>query len=94
MDILNALDKSDIVSIGFKAEMDETVAYENALKMLEKKSLDAVCLNIIKDENAFGSNSNSIELLLKNKIHSFKASKLELSLELLTCLEKEFDEYK
>ncbi|MFV0562067.1 bifunctional phosphopantothenoylcysteine decarboxylase/phosphopantothenate--cysteine ligase CoaBC [Malaciobacter mytili] len=94
MDILNALDKSDIVSIGFKAEMDETVAYENALKMLEKKSLDAVCLNIIKDENAFASNSNSIELLLKNKIHSFKASKLELSLELLTCLEKEFDEYK
>ncbi len=94
IDILSSLDKNEIVSIGFKAEMDEVIAYENALKMLENKSLDAVCLNIIKDKNTFGSNSNNIELILKNKTYSFKASKLELSLELLSCLEKEFDEYK
>ncbi len=94
MDILNTLDKNELISVGFKAEMDETVAYTNALKMLEKKALDAVCLNIIKDENNFGSNSNNIELILKNKTYSFKASKLELSFELLTCLEKEFYEYK
>lgn len=94
MDILSTLNKNDIVSIGFKAEMDETVANENAKNMLEKKSLDAVCLNILNSDNMFGSNNNSIELILKEKSYSFSASKFDVSMKLLNCLEKEFDEYK
>lgn len=93
IDILNSLDKQGIVSIGFKAEMDELVASENALKMLENKNLDAVCLNILNENNKFGSDSNSIELVLKEESHTFTADKFNLSLQLLKTLEKEFDEY-
>ena len=94
MDILKSLDKEGIVSIGFKAEMDENVASSNATSMLEKKNLDAVCLNIINEENNFGSNNNSIELILKNNSYEFKGSKLDISLEILEKMKVEFKEYE
>jgi len=94
VDILNSLDKKDIVSIGFKAEMDETVALLNAQNMLEKKSLDAVCLNILQDSDSFGSDENSIELILKDNSYSFTGDKLEISLDILDSLEKEFKDYE
>lgn len=91
-DILSSLNKNDIYSIGFKAEMDETVAFNNAQKMLENKKLDGVCLNILEDKNSFGSNKNSIELLLKNNTYKVAGEKLDISLELLEKLQKEFYE--
>ncbi|AXH10862.1 bifunctional phosphopantothenoylcysteine decarboxylase/phosphopantothenate--cysteine ligase CoaBC [Malaciobacter halophilus] len=94
IDILSSIKKDDIVSIGFKAEMDETVANDNAKKMLINKNLDGVCLNILNEQNYFGSNNNSIELILKDKSYSFCASKLDISIQLLDSLKKEFDEYK
>ena len=94
MDILKSLDKEGIISIGFKAEMDENVASSNATSMLEKKDLDAVCLNIINEENNFGSNNNSIELILKNNSYEFKGSKLDISLEILEKMKVEFKEYE
>ncbi|MCG3711583.1 bifunctional phosphopantothenoylcysteine decarboxylase/phosphopantothenate--cysteine ligase CoaBC [Aliarcobacter butzleri] len=92
IDILNSLDKSEIISIGFKAEMDELIAQNSAISMLEKKNLDAVCLNILNEENSFGSENNSIELILRNKHKSstFKGSKLDISLEILEKLQDEF----
>jgi phosphopantothenoylcysteine decarboxylase/phosphopantothenate--cysteine ligase len=51
MDILKSLDKEGIVTIGFKAEMDETTALNSANRMLENKNLDGVCLNILNEEN-------------------------------------------
>ena len=92
IDILNSLDKSEIISIGFKAEMDELIAQNSAISMLEKKNLDGVCLNILNEENSFGSENNSIELILKNKNKSstFKGSKLDISLEILEKLQDEF----
>ena len=94
IDILNSLDKSDIYSIGFKAELDKDTASQNALNMLENKNLDAVCLNIISSKNNFGSNNNSIDLISKNN-NIYKLSpkdKLELSLEVLDALKVEFNE--
>ena len=41
--------------------MDEQFS-TNATTMLEKKNLDGVCLNIINEENSFGSENNSINL--------------------------------
>ena len=93
MDILKSLDKDGIISIGFKAEMDETVALENATSMLEKKNLDGVCLNILNDENSFGSDNNNIELILKNSTTSINGSKLEVSLSILEKLQIEFKQY-
>ncbi len=94
MDILKSLDKEEIVSIGFKAEMDETTAMNSATKMLENKNLDGVCLNILNDENSFGSDNNNIELILKNSSYEFKGSKLDVSLEILENLQREFSQYE
>ena len=43
MDILKEIDKSEIKTIGFKAELDKNSALKNAQKMLIDKNLDAVC---------------------------------------------------
>ena len=94
MDILKSLDKEGLISIGFKAEMDEQVASTHATTMLEKKNLDGVCLNIINEENSFGSDNNSIELILKNNSYEFKGSKLDISLDILEKLKAEFNEYE
>ncbi len=90
MDILKSLDKEGIYSVGFKAEMDETTALNSATSMMEKKNLDAVCLNILSENNNFGSNTNEIELILKNSSFEFKGTKLDISLDILEKLEKEF----
>ena len=94
MDILNSLDKDGLISVGFKAEMDENLASSNASSMLEKKNLDAVCLNIINEENNFGSDNNNIELILKNNSYEFKGSKLDISLEILEKMKVGFKEYE
>ena len=94
MDILKSLDKEGIVTIGFKAEMDETTALNSATRMLENKNLDGVCLNILNEENSFGSENNNIELILKNNSYEFKGTKLEVSLNILEKLQDEFNQYE
>ena len=94
MDILKSLDKEGIISIGFKAEMDETTALNSANRMLENKNLDGVCLNILNEENSFGSENNNIELILKNSSFEFKGSKLDVSLNILEKLQDEFNQYE
>jgi phosphopantothenoylcysteine decarboxylase/phosphopantothenate--cysteine ligase len=90
MDILKSLDKDGIYSVGFKAEMDETTALNSATSMMEKKNLDAVCLNILNENNNFGSGTNEIELILNNSSFEFKGTKLDISFDILEKLEKEF----
>ncbi|MDD3344042.1 MAG: bifunctional phosphopantothenoylcysteine decarboxylase/phosphopantothenate--cysteine ligase CoaBC [Sulfurospirillaceae bacterium] len=65
-DILANLEKNGIKVIGFKAEMDAQTALASAKKMLITKGLDAVCLNILSDENKFGSTHNSVQFLTAN----------------------------
>ncbi|WP_321312843.1 bifunctional phosphopantothenoylcysteine decarboxylase/phosphopantothenate--cysteine ligase CoaBC [Halarcobacter sp.] len=91
MDILASLPKDGIFTVGFKAEMDDTVAFDNAKNMIEKKNIDAVCLNILNDSSSFGSNTNEIELILENNAYSLKGEKLNLSLDILEKLQKEFN---
>jgi phosphopantothenoylcysteine decarboxylase/phosphopantothenate--cysteine ligase len=94
IDILDSLNKNDLVTIGFKAEMDESTALNKASSMLEKKNLDGVCLNILDDSNSFGSNTNDIELILKENSYKFKGTKIDISLDILSTLEKEFSHYE
>ena len=94
MDILKSLEKDGIVTIGFKAEMDETTELNSATRMLENKNLDGVCLNILNEENSFGSENNTIELILKDNSFEFKGSKLDISLEILEKLQKKFGMYE
>ena len=90
IDILATLNKSEIYSIGFKAEMDKKEAKTNAQNMLKNKNLDAVCLNILDENNSFGSQNNNIELILKDRSFDFSGDKLDISLEILNRFEKEF----
>ncbi len=92
IDILSSLNKKDLISVGFKAECDENVAQDNAKVMLEKKNLDAVCLNILNEDNNFGSNKNKIELILKDSSHNIEGMKIDVSFSIVEKLEKEFDD--
>lgn len=66
VDILDSVDKSGITVVGFKAEMDAQNALINAKNMLEKKNLDAVCLNILSESNSFGSDTNAMSFITEN----------------------------
>ncbi|MFA7354038.1 MAG: bifunctional phosphopantothenoylcysteine decarboxylase/phosphopantothenate--cysteine ligase CoaBC [Sulfurimonadaceae bacterium] len=84
VDILGAIDKSDITTVGFKAEMDEEHAVINALKMIDSKGVDAVCLNILKDSSSFGTDTNKIDFIHKDKKESIPlGEKLTVALEIL-----------
>jgi phosphopantothenoylcysteine decarboxylase/phosphopantothenate--cysteine ligase len=84
VDILNSIDKSDITTVAFKAEMNEESAMTNASKMIESKEVDAVCLNILKDSSSFGSDTNKIEFITPNKTQSLACTdKLSLSFDIL-----------
>ena len=84
IDILNSIDKSGITTIGFKAEMDESTAIENASSIINRKNIDAVCLNILKDSSSFGSDTNKIEFITSQKIKSIPhAEKLKVSFDIL-----------
>jgi len=84
IDILKTIDKTDIVTVAFKAEMDEKDALSNASKMLDTKSVDAVCLNILKDSSSFGKDTNQIEFITPQKVESLPHSdKLTLSFNIL-----------
>ncbi len=92
VDILSLIDKSGIVTVGFKAETDEKEALNNAKKMLIEKELDAVCLNLVKGAASFGSDKNSIVYISKNRtVQSPLKDKLELSLDICEIAE-ELDE--
>jgi len=90
IDILNSLDKKDIITIGFKAEMDKQNAKDNASSMIEKKNIDGVCLNIIDEENYFGSESNIIEFITKNGSSTFCGDKFDISMDLIKKVKEEF----
>lgn len=94
MDILSSLDKENIISIGFKAETDDTIASVNAQNMLKNKNLDAVCLNVVSSENGFGTNTNKIELFLKDKSLNFEGTKLDISFEITKSLSEIFNDLK
>ena len=89
VDILSEIDKEGITVIGFKAEIDKEKAQENAKKMLEKKELDGVCLNILQDASSFGTDENEIEFITKEKtLHIPKNDKLSVSFEILKNAKK------
>jgi len=84
IDILKTIDKTDITTIGFKAEVDAKTAQQSAKDMLKNKNLDAVCLNILKDSTSFGGDTNQIDFITKDDILSLKPTdKLSLSFEIL-----------
>lgn len=80
VDILESLPKEGFKIIGFKAEMDKENALKHATNMLEKKNLNAVCLNILGEKNAFGSNQNEVSFITSTHVEKLLlASKFEIA---------------
>jgi len=93
IDILKNIDKTDIYTIGFKAEFDKNNAKQNATSMLKIKNIDAVCLNILDENNSFGSDTNNIEFITNRTNKSnISGSKLEVSINLLDIIKETFGE--
>ena len=89
IDILESIDKTDIITVGFKTEMDESSATHNASKMIDSKQVDAVCLNVLKNSSSFGSENNKIEFIKADKIESIpQDNKLNVALEILEHAKK------
>ena len=89
-DLLASADKSGVFSVGFKAETDETAAYENALAMKTAKQLDAVCLNVLgRDGVSFGSEHTRIRLIGQEE-QTIEGDKLTVALKILLALEGQF----
>ena len=83
-DILKTINKDGIITIGFKAEKDSSTALENAKKALVEKNLDAICLNILEEDNNFGSNQNRVEFITKNDIKKIPlANKTDVAFKIL-----------
>ncbi len=79
-DILSSLDKMDIKTVAFKAEMDAEHGLENAKALLEQKRVDAVCYNLLNNSESFGTSENEITFITKEKQTPLgKADKLTLS---------------
>lgn len=88
IDILSSLKELKCKKIGFKMEMDEQNALSSAKNMLENKALDAVCLNVLKAQNYFGSEQNEVLFITKNSQKMLKmASKHEIAAQIATLSE-------
>ena len=66
VDILHSLKEFKCKKIGFKLEISNESALKSARSMLEKKELDAVCLNILGEKNGFASEQNEVNFITKN----------------------------
>jgi len=83
-DILSSLDKMDIKTVAFKAEMDEKNGLDSAKELLEKKRVDAVCYNLLTNSESFGTSDNEITFITKEKQTALgKSDKLSLSSKIL-----------
>ncbi|WP_462111957.1 bifunctional phosphopantothenoylcysteine decarboxylase/phosphopantothenate--cysteine ligase CoaBC [Campylobacter concisus] len=66
VDILQSLKEFKCKKIGFKLEISSENALKSARSMLEKKALDAVCLNVLGEKNGFASEQNEVNFITKN----------------------------
>lgn len=66
VDILQSLKEFKCKKIGFKLEISSESALKSARSMLEKKALDAVCLNILGEQNGFASEQNEVNFITKD----------------------------
>ncbi len=83
-DILTEINKENLVTIAFKAEMDKEHGFSNAKSLMENKNVDGVCYNLLKDSQSFGTTEHSITFIMPNKtIDLGNGSKLDLSFKIL-----------
>jgi phosphopantothenoylcysteine decarboxylase/phosphopantothenate--cysteine ligase len=88
-DILKSINKENLMTIGFKAEMDSEQGFNNAKNLIQNKNIDGVCYNFLANSSNFGTPDNTITFIHKNgSVDLGTASKLDLSFKILTESQK------
>ena len=83
-DVLKVVNKLGLITVAFKAEMDSENGFDNAKSSIESKEIDAVCYNLLKDCQSFGTEDNAITFInSKESVDLGRASKLDLSFKIL-----------
>ena len=83
-DVLKVVNKLGLITVAFKAEMDSENGFDNAKNSIESKEIDAVCYNLLKDCQSFGTEDNAITFInSKEAVDLGRASKLDLSFKIL-----------
>ena len=83
-DVLTEVNKLGLITVGFKAEMNEEKGFSNAKSLIENKNVDGVCYNLLKDSQSFGTTEHSLTYItLENSIDLGRGSKLDLSFKIL-----------
>ncbi|MCH9739950.1 MAG: bifunctional phosphopantothenoylcysteine decarboxylase/phosphopantothenate--cysteine ligase CoaBC [Epsilonproteobacteria bacterium] len=83
-DILQSVNKDNLTTIGFKAEMDESKGFENAKNLITNKGVDAVCYNLLKDSSSFGTSNNTITFITsESTVELGQDNKLTLAFKIL-----------
>lgn len=83
-DLIASLNKEGIKTVAFKAETDPAVALFHAQNLLERKNVNAVCLNVIDETNPFGGDSNLIDFITPSQNTRLpKADKLSVAFHIL-----------
>ncbi|MEA1919391.1 MAG: bifunctional phosphopantothenoylcysteine decarboxylase/phosphopantothenate--cysteine ligase CoaBC [Campylobacterota bacterium] len=84
IDLLSSIDKTNIKTIAFKAEMDSESALHNASRLIDTKNVDGVCLNLLRNSESFGTDDNQIDFITAGGIKKLpQTDKLTLSLHIL-----------
>jgi phosphopantothenoylcysteine decarboxylase/phosphopantothenate--cysteine ligase len=88
-DIISQINKDNLTTISFKAEMNETNGLESAKNSLLTKEVDGVCYNFLKDSQSFGTSENTITFINnKESIDLGTSSKLNLAFKILEQSQK------
>ena len=88
-DILASIQKEGIKTVGFKAETDGESALQNATLAMQKKGIDAICLNVLGGDINFGSDENEVLFLADSFSRQIdRGDKLKVAFEILELAKK------
>jgi len=83
-DILQAINKEGLTTIGFKAEMDKERGLAHAKSLISGKGVDAVCYNLLQDSNSFGTTEHDMSFITAEETTDLgKMDKLNLAFRIL-----------
>lgn len=83
-DVLKSVNKDNLITIGFKAEMDSKKGLEHAKDALQSKGCDAICYNLLQNSSSFGTDTHAISFITKeNQVDLPHKNKMQLAFDIL-----------
>ncbi|HHH20173.1 MAG TPA: hypothetical protein ENK86_06660 [Campylobacterales bacterium] len=83
-DILQQVNKDNLITVGFKAEMDAEQGFANAQSLIAHKGVDAVCYNLLRDSESFGTQRHAMTFITPDDSRDLgETDKLTLAFKIL-----------